>query len=100
MEFLVQLTRTVIYKNQNQTTHHNPFIELGMDNNTTIENDDTSETSNGGSEKQEFRKFLYARAVHVLNVYRINLVHQAESFFLVEGYKELVTIGIISNLRK
>ena len=61
-----------------------------MDCSTTINNDETSETSNGDSEKEKFRKFLYARAVHVLNVYRINLVLQAEMLSVVEGYKELV----------
>ena len=70
--------------------HHNPFNEQEMDNNTTIENDDTSETSNGDSEKEKFRKFLYARVVHVLNVYRIILVLQVERVLLVEEYKELV----------
>ena len=44
----------------NQTTHHNPFIGQEMDNSTTIENEDTSETSNWDSEKEKFRKFLYA----------------------------------------
>ena len=40
--------------------------------------------------KKIFRKFLYARAVHVLNVYSINLVLQAEWLSVIEGYKELV----------
>ena len=56
----------------NQITHNNPFIDQEQDYKTTIRNDEISETSNGDSEKEEFRKFLYARAVHVLNVYRIN----------------------------
>ena len=61
-----------------------------MDYNTTIKNDETSETSNRDSEKEKFRKFLYARAVHVPNVYRIKSVLQAERLSVVEGYKELV----------
>ena len=60
-----------------------------MDYNTTIENNETSESSNGDSEKGKFRKFLYVRAVHVLNVYRINSVLHAERLSVVEGYKEL-----------
>ena len=49
-----------------------------MNYETTIKNDETSETYNGDSEKEKFRKFLYARGVHVLNVYRINSVLQAQ----------------------
>ena len=63
---------------------------MKMDNNTTIDNEETIETSNGESEKGKFRKFLYARAVHVLNVYRINLDLQEERFLAVEGYKVLL----------
>ena len=70
--------------------HHNPFIDQEMDNNATTENDDTSETSNGNSEKEIFRKFLYAIAVHVLNVYRFKSGFQAKILFLVDVYKELV----------
>ena len=43
-----------------------------------------SETSNGDTEKEQFRKFLYARGVHVLNAYRINSVLQAERLSVVE----------------
>ena len=63
----------------NLTTHHNPFIDQEMDYNTTTENDETSETSNGDSEKEKFRK------VHGLNVYRINSVLQAERLLVVQG---------------
>ena len=72
---------------------NNPFIDQEMNCETTSKNDETSETSKGVIEKEKFRKFLYARAVHVLNVYRINLILQAESFSVVEGYKELVKQG-------
>ena len=71
------------------TAHHNPFIDEEMDYKTTIESDETSEPSNGDSEKEKFWKFLYKRAVHVLNVDRINSVLQAERLSVVEGYKEL-----------
>ena len=74
----------------NLTTHHTPFIDQEMGYNTTMGNDETSETSNGGSEKEKFRKFLYARAIPVLNVYGINSVLQAERLSVVEGYKQLV----------
>ena len=61
-----------------------------MDCETTNINDETSETSKGDTEKEKFRKFLYSRAVHVLNVYKINLVLQAERLLVIKGYKELV----------
>ena len=48
-----------------EAMHNNPFIDQRMDYNTTTKNDETSETSNGDSEKEKFRKFLYARAVCV-----------------------------------
>ena len=57
---------------------NNRFIDQEMNCETTNKNEETSETSKGDIEKQKFRKFLYARAVHVLNVYRINLILQAE----------------------
>ena len=57
---------------------------------TTNKNDETGETSKGGIEKEKFRKFLYARAVHVLNVYRDNLILQAERLSVIDGYKDLV----------
>ena len=41
----------------NLTMHHNPFIVQKMDYNTTIESDETSETSNGDSEKKNSKKF-------------------------------------------
>ena len=68
----------------------NPFIDQKMDYETTIKNDETSETSNGDSEKERIRKGICSRAVHVLNVYRINLVLQAERLSVIEGYKDLV----------
>ena len=37
------------------TTHYNPLIDQEMDCNTTAKNDETSETSNGDSEKENFR---------------------------------------------
>ena len=61
-----------------------------MDCETTNKNDETSETSKGDIEKEKFRKILYDRAVHVLYVYRINLILQAERLSVIEGYKELV----------
>ena len=57
---------------------------------TTNIYDETSEASKGGIEKEKFRKFLYARAVHVLNVYRMNLILQAQRLSVIEGYKDLV----------
>ena len=61
-----------------------------MDCETTNKNDESRETSKGYTEKEKFRKFLYARAVHVLNMYRINPVLQAERLSVIEGYQELV----------
>ena len=52
--------------------------------------DQASETSKGDIEKEIFRKFLYTRAVHVLYVYRINLVLQPERLSVIKGYKDLV----------
>ena len=73
------------------TTHHNPFINQEIDYKTTIKSDETSETYNGDSEEEEkFMKFLNARELHVLKVYRIYSVLQAEKLSVVEGYKELV----------
>ena len=72
----------------NLTMHNNPLIDQEMDHNTTITTDEISETSNGDSEKEKFKKLIYARAVHVLNVYRINSILQAEMLSVVEGYKE------------
>ena len=74
----------------NQIMPNNPFIDQEMNCETTNKNDETSETLKGDAEKQKFRKFLYARAVHVLNVYRINSILQAERLSVIEGYKELV----------
>ena len=68
----------------------NPFIDQEMNCETTNKYDETSATSNGDIEKEKFRKFLHTRAVHVLNVYRINLILQAERLSVIEGYKELV----------
>ena len=42
---------------------NNPFQEMNCA--TTNKNDETSETSKGDIEKEKFRKFLYARAIHV-----------------------------------
>ena len=64
-----------------------------MDYNSTTKNDETSETSKEDSEKEKVRKFLYARAVHVLNVYRIKSVLQVERLSVVELYKERVRQG-------
>ena len=49
-----------------------------------------SETSNGDTEKANSEKFVHAREAHVLNVYRIKMVLQAERVSVMEGYKELV----------
>ena len=57
---------------------------------TTNKNAETSEISKGDIEKENFRKFMYARAVHVLNVYRINLILQTGRLSVIEGYKDLV----------
>ena len=46
-------------------------------------NIEVSETSKGDSEKEKCRNFLHARAVHVLNVYRINLVLQTERLSVI-----------------
>ena len=73
--------------------HNNPFIDQEMDYETTIKNDETSETSNGDTEKEKFRKFIYARAVHVLNVYRIHLALEAERLSVIQGYKEFMKQG-------
>ena len=70
--------------------YYNPFIDQEMDYNTTIKNDETSERSNGDSENENFRNFLYAIVVHVSNVYRINSVLQAEKLSVVDGYKEFM----------
>ena len=69
---------------------NNPFIDQEMNCETTNKNDETSETSKGDIEGRKFRKFLYATAVHVLNVHRINLILQAERLSVIEAYKELV----------
>ena len=37
--------------------HHNLFIGQELDNNVTIENDDTSETSNGTQRKKDLGNF-------------------------------------------
>ena len=55
-----------------------------------LKNDETSRTSKGDIEKEKFRKFFYARAVNVINVFRINMILQAERLSVIEGYKELV----------
>ena len=55
---------------------------------TSNKNDETSETSKGDIEDEKFRKILYARVVHVLNLYRINLILQAERLSVIE--RELV----------
>ena len=57
---------------------------------TTNKNAETSEISKGDIEKENFRKFIYDRAVHVLNVYRINLILQTGRLSVIEGYKDLV----------
>ena len=62
---------------------NNPFIDQEMNCETTNKNDETSETSRGDIEKEKLRKNLYARAVHVLNVYRINLILQAERLSVI-----------------
>ena len=72
------------------TLHHFLLIDQDMVCETSYKHDEASQTSKGDSEKEKFRKLLYARAVHVLNVYRINLVLQAERLSVIEGYKELV----------
>ena len=68
---------------------NNPLTDQEMNYETTMKNDETSETSNGESEKEKFRKVLNARVVHVINVYRINSVLQAERLSVIEGYKQL-----------
>ena len=45
-------------KETNLIMHNNPFIDQEMDYETTIKNDETSETPNGDSEKEKFRKFF------------------------------------------
>ena len=57
---------------------------------TTNKKDETGEPSKGDIEKEKFRNFLYARAVQVSNVYRINSILQAERLSVIDGYKELV----------
>ena len=74
----------------NMIAPNNLFIEQEINCETTNKNDETSETSKGDIEKEKFRKYLYARAIHVLNVYRTNLILQAERLSVIEGYKELV----------
>ena len=71
---------------------NNPFIDQEMNCETTDKNDETSETSKGDTEKEKFRKFLYDRAVHVLNVCKINSVLQAERLSVIKGYRELVIV--------
>ena len=68
----------------------NPFIDQEMNCETTSKYDETSAKSNGDIEKEKFKKILHTRAVHVLIVYRINLILQAERLSVIEGYKELV----------
>ena len=68
----------------------NLFIDQDMVCETSNKYDEASETSKGDIEKEKFRKFVYARTEHVLNVYRINLVLQAERLSVIEGYKELM----------
>ena len=74
----------------NVDSSRNLFIDQDMVCETSNKYDEASETSRGDIEKEKFRKFLYDRAVHVLNVYRIKLVLQAEMLSVIEGYKELV----------
>ena len=74
----------------NLTMPNNLFIDREMNCETTNKNNETIETSKGDIEKEKFRKFLYARAVYVLNVYRIILILQAERLSVIEGFKELV----------
>ena len=69
---------------------NNPFIDQEMDCEITNKKDETSETSRGDAEEEKFRKVLYARAVHILNVYRINSILQAKRLSVIEGHKELV----------
>ena len=64
----------------NADSSRNVFIDQDMVCETCNKHDEVTETSKGDIKKEKFRKFLYARAVHVLNVYRINLVLQAERF--------------------
>ena len=66
---------------------NNPFIDQEMNFETTDKNDETSETSKGDIEKEKFRKVLYARAEHVLNVYRINSILQAERLSVIKDKK-------------
>ena len=77
------------HKNQICMTN-TPFIDKEMDYETNNKGEDISETSNGDVEKEKFREFLYVRAVHVVNVYRINSILQAGRLPVIEGYKELV----------
>ena len=69
---------------------NNRFIDQEMDYETANKGEDTSETSRGDIEKEKFRKILYARVIHVLNVYRINSILHTERLSVIEGYKELV----------
>ena len=65
---------------------NNPFIDQEMNCETTYKNDETSKTSKDDAEKEKFRKILYARAVHILNVYRIKSILHAERLSVIEGY--------------
>ena len=58
---------------------NNPYIDQEMNYETTNKNDEKTETSKADIDKEKFRKFSYGREVHVLNVYRINFILQAES---------------------
>ena len=62
---------------------NNSFIDQEMDCEAKIQNDETCETSKGDIKNKN--KKYYARAVHVLNVYRINSILQAERLSVIEG---------------
>ena len=59
----------------------NSFIDQEMDCEANIQNDETSETSKGDIKDKKY----YTRAVHVLKVYRINSILQAERLSVIEG---------------
>ena len=67
---------------------NNPFIDQEMNNETTKMMKPVKHQKE--ILKRKIQKFLYARAVHVLNVYRINSILEAERLSIIEEYKGLV----------
>ena len=72
-EFFGPTDKNSELQESNLTMHYNPFIDQEMDYNTTTKNDETSETSNGDSEKNSGNSYMLEHYMF-LNVYRINLV--------------------------